>query len=239
MHKMEKEGNSLIVDMSREPEGPAGARLTGRVMIAVPSRNNSWWSDFGLSLAAMTAATAYEAPNVSMVLDNTFGTGLAMNRIKLCETAIARKCTHVLFLDDDMRIPMHTLMMFLAHNKDIVAANCARKELPPRSTAKGFDGNCIWTRQTSTKLEEVKSVGTAVMLVNLEVLKALPQPWFAEVYKPNNESIGEDVFFCNLAREHGFKVWIDHDISKEVIHMGGFEFCHQLTEAWDHEKPVQ
>lgn len=227
---IEKIDNSQIVDMTKEPHGPAGARLTGRVMIAVPSRNNSWWSDFGLSLAAMTAATAYEAPNVSMVLDNTFGTGLAMNRIKLCKTAIQRGCTHVLFLDDDMRIPMHTLMMFLAHNKDIVAANCARKELPPRSNSKNFDGNCVWTRKKDTKLEEVKSTGTAVMLIRTDMLEKLPQPWFCE--DPVKE-IGEDVYFCNLARAHGFKIWVDHDISKDVMHMGGFEFCHQLREEWD------
>lgn len=220
--------------MTKIGDRPAGERLQGRVMIAVPSRNNSWWSDFGLSLAAMTAATAYEAPNVSMVLDNTFGSGLAMNRIKLCQAAIKRNCTHVLFLDDDMRIPMHTLMMLMAHDKDIIAANCARKELPPRSTAKGFDGNCVRTTKNSHKLEEVMSIGTAVMLIKTSVLLSLPQPWFAEVYnKETGNSIGEDVFFCNLARENGFKIWIEHDVSKEVIHMGGFEFSHQIMEEWD------
>jgi hypothetical protein len=205
-----------------------------KVMIGVPSRNNSWWSDFGLSLAAMTAATAYEAPQVQMVLNNTIGTGLAMNRINLCKSAIKAGCTHILFLDDDMRIPMHTLMMLLKHDKDIVAANCARKELPPRSTAKGFDGNCVWTRKHSTGLEEVASIGTAVMLINCTKLATLPQPWFAEVYNvETGTSTGEDVFFCNLARQHGQKVFIDHDVSKDVVHMGGFEFTHQITEAWD------
>lgn len=227
---IEKIDNSQIVDMTKIPDGPVGIRLQGKVMIAVPSRNNSWWSDFGLSLAAMTAATAYEAPNVSMVLDNTFGTGLAMNRIKLCKAAISRGCTHVLFLDDDMRIPMHTLMVLLAHGKDIIAANCSRKELPPRSNSKNFDGNCVWTRKKDTRLEEVRSTGTAVMLIRTDMLAKLPQPWFCE--DPVKE-IGEDVYFCNLARDHGYKIWIDHDISKDVIHMGGFEFCHQLREEWD------
>lgn len=201
-----------------------------KVMIAVPSRNNSWWSDFGLSLAAMTAATAYQAPFIEMILNNTIGTGLAMNRIKLCKTAVEKGCDYVLFLDDDMRIPMDTLMAFVHRQKDIVAANCARKELPPRSTAKGFDDMCVWTRKDSTGLEEVKSIGTAVMLISCEMLKKLPQPWFCE--DPVKE-IGEDVFFCNLAREHGFKVFIDHDISKSVVHMGGFEFTHQLMETWE------
>lgn len=226
---MEVQGGSKSAELNG-PVLPAAAQLTAKVMIGVPSRNNSWWADFGLSLAVMAAATASEAPNVSMAFDNTFGSGLAMNRIKLCKKAIDKGCTHILFLDDDMRIPMTTLMVLLLRNKDIVAANCARKELPPRSTSKGFDGNCVWTRARSTGLEEVASVGTGVMLIDLAVLRKLPQPWFCE--DPVKE-IGEDVYFCKLARAHGFKVFIDHDISKDVYHMGGFEFRHELTEEWD------
>ncbi len=207
-----------------------------KVLIGVPSRNNSWWSDFGQSLAMLVGCTLTQAPNVSLALDNTVGTGLAMNRIKLCKKAVEKDFTHILFLDDDMKFPMHTLLMFLKHEKELIAANCARKELPPRSTAKDFDdaGSCVWTRRRSTGLQKVKSVGTAVMLIKTDLLKRLPQPWFAEVYNPETEtSTGEDVFFCNLAREHGADVWIDHDISKEVEHMGGFEFTHQLSEEWE------
>lgn len=203
-----------------------------KVMIGVPSRNNSWWSDFGLSLAAMCATTASEAPFIDIILNNTVGTGLAMNRIKLCRQAVEKGCDYILFLDDDMRIPMHTLLMFIKRQKHIVAANCARKELPPRSTAKGFDGMCVWTRKNSEGLEKVMSIGTAVMLIHTDVFKALPQPWFCE--DPVKE-IGEDVYFCNKAREHGFDIWIDHDISKDVVHMGGFEFTHQLMDTWEKE----
>lgn len=211
------------------------AKLTGKVVVAVPSRNNSWWSDFGISLAAMAAATATMAPGIQMVLTNVMGTGLALNRINLCKTAMQREASHILFLDDDMRLPMDTLMGLIRHDKDIVAANCARKELwPTRPTARGFKGECVYTRKRSTGLEEVDSIGTGVMLINTRVLKAMPQPWFAEVWKPETETVtGEDVYFCEQARKHGFKVYIDHDISKGVVHMGSFEFEHGLTEEWD------
>lgn len=205
-------------------------KTTVKVMIGVPSRNNSWWSDFGMSLAAMMYATACEAPFIEIVMNNTVGTGLAMNRIKLCRQAIDAGCDYVLFLDDDMRIPMDTLLTMLKRQKPIVAANCARKELPPRSTAKNFEGYCLWTKKSSTGLEKCKSIGTAVMLIHTDVFKALPAPWFCE--DPVLE-IGEDVYFCNKAREHGFDIWVDHDISKEVVHMGGFEFTHQLMETWE------
>jgi hypothetical protein len=66
------------------------------------------------------------------------------------------------------------------------------------------------------------------------MLKALPQPWFAEVYNvETGNTVGEDVYFCNLARAAGHKVYIDHDISKDVVHMGGFEFRHQIMEGWN------
>ena len=210
--------------------------LQAKVMIGIPSRNNSMWGSSALALAAMCTTTAYHAPNVKMVLNVAVGTALCMNRIKLCKDAVKEGCTHVLFLDDDMVFPMHTLIHFINHGLPIVAANCARKELPPRSNSRALDGvSVLWTRKNSTGIEEVDYVGTGVMLINTDVLKALPQPWFAEIYNPLTEtSKGEDVFFCELAKRHGFKAYIDHDISKEIGHIGGFEYRHQQNEIeWE------
>ena len=210
------------------------SKIKAKVMVGIPSRNNSMWGSSALALAAMCTTTAIHAPDVQLVLNSAVGTALCMNRIKLCKDAVAAGCTHILFLDDDMVFPMHTLIHFLHHDLPIVAANCARKELPPRSTARDDAKNCIWTTKASTGLQEVNAVGTAVMLIKTDVLKALPQPWYAEIYNPLTEtSTGEDVFFCELARRHGFKVFIDHDISKEVLHMGGFEYRHQLSDQWE------
>lgn len=212
-------------------ETPDHFKKRVKVMFAVPSRD-VWKSDFGMSLAAMAAATVSEMPNVDIIFNNAKGATLSMNRIKLCKRAIEAGCDYILFLDDDMRIPMHTFMMLYARRRNIIGANCARRELPPYPTAKGFDGKMVYTTNASSGVEEVKSVGTGVMLINTDVLKNLPQPWFME--DPIQE-IGEDVYFCNLARKHGFSVYIDHDISKEVVHMGEFEYRHQIMEQWDKE----
>lgn len=208
---------------------------TAKVMIGIPSRNNSWYGEFGISLASMCTATAMNAPNISLILNCAVGTGLCANRIDLCKSAIKHGCSHLLFLDDDMKIPMDTLGRLLSHGLPIVAANCVRKELPPRSTAKAFDerGSCVWTTKDSNGIEEVKSVGTGIMLIETGVFKKLPEPWFCE---DPVKQLGEDIFFCNLARAHGYKIFIDHDISKRVSHMGTFEFTHMLTDQWDTSK---
>ena len=201
-------------------------------MFAVPSRD-VWKSDFGMSFAAMAAATVSEMPQIDIIFNNAKGSTLSMNRIKLCKRAIEAGCDYILFLDDDMRIPMHTFMMLYMRGKNIIGANCARRELPPCPTAKGFDNMMVYTTKASTGVEEVKSVGTGVMLINTAVLKELPQPWFME---DPMQGIGEDVYFCNLARKHGFSIFIDHDVSKDVVHMGEFEFTHQIMEQWDNNE---
>ncbi len=37
------------------------------------------------------------------------------------------------------------------------------------------------------------------------------------------DHIGEDLYFCQKARDAGFVVWIDHDVSQLVRHQGTVE----------------
>ena len=62
---------------------------------------------------------------------------------------------------------------------------------------------------------EVDYVGGATLIVRKTVWQEIPQgPWFRWHHAPNNEVLspskgacGEDVYFCQLVRQHGFKVW--------------------------------
>lgn len=200
-----------------------------KVMMAIPSRD-VWKSDFGVSFAMMLAASVTQLPFLDVIVNNAKGASLAMNRIDLCQKAIDAKCDYILFMDDDMRVPMGTLMMFLKHQVDIIGANCARREWPPAPTAKGFDNNLVYTREKSTGLEKVKSVGTGIMMIHTSVFNKIEKPWFCE---DPVARIGEDVFFCNQARKAGYDIFIDHDVSKDVVHIGEFDYCHQQTEGWD------
>jgi len=199
-----------------------------KIMLAVPSRD-VWKSDFGMSFAAMVAATVNELPFLDLIFNNAKGASLCMNRIHLCQRAVETGCDYILFLDDDMRIPMHTLMMLLKRQRDIIGANCARRELPPSPTAKDEEGNLVYTTQKSTGIQKVRSVGTGVMLIKTSVFAEIPAPWFME---DPVKGIGEDVHFCNAARAVGFNIWIDHDLSKDVMHIGEFEYSHRIMPQW-------
>lgn len=162
------------------------------------------------------------------------GTLIANQRAELTLDAMREGCSHILFIDSDMRFPQDMISRLLAHDLDIVATNCARRRIPTGPTAQVYkpDGEreLVWSMPESTGLQEVHSVGMGVMMIKSSVFKALGEPWYETPWRQDKRGyIGEDVFFCRKAREAGLKIWIDHDISKEIGHIGMFEFKHDHT----------
>ena len=162
------------------------------------------------------------------------GTLIANQRAELSLDAMQEGCTHILFIDSDMRFPQDMIGRLLKHDLDIVATNCARRRMPTGPTAQLYKENgereLVWTMPESTGLQEVGSVGMGVMLIKREVFEALAEPWFETPWRHDKRGyIGEDVYFCQKAAAAGFKIWIDHDVSKEIGHIGTFEFKHDHT----------
>ena len=172
--------------------------------------------------------------NDAISLKISQGTLIANQRAELCLDAMREKCTHVLFIDSDMRFPHDMIERLLQHDLDIVATNCARRRMPTGPTAQIYKENgereLVYTMPETTGLQEVGSVGMGVMLIKANVFAKLAEPWFETPWRHDKRGyIGEDVFFCKKAREAGFKIWIDHDVSKEIGHIGMFEFKHDHT----------
>ena len=162
------------------------------------------------------------------------GTLIANQRAELSLDAMQEGCTHILFIDSDMRFPQDMIGRLIKHDLDIVATNCARRRMPTGPTAQLYKENgereLVWTMPESTGLQEVGSVGMGVMLIKANVFRALAEPWFETPWRMDKRGyIGEDVYFCQKAAAAGFKIWIDHDVSKEIGHIGTFEFKHDHT----------
>jgi hypothetical protein len=172
--------------------------------------------------------------NDAVSLKISQGTLIANQRAELCLDAMREDCSHVLFIDSDMRFPQDMIGRLLKHDLDIVATNCARRRMPTGPTAQLYKENgereLVWTMPESTGLQEVGSVGMGVMLIKKNVFAALAEPWFETPWRMDKRGyIGEDVYFCQKAAAAGFKIWIDHDVSKEIGHIGTFEFKHDHT----------
>lgn len=150
---------------------------------------------------------------------------LQRSRSMLVAQALKHKqTTHVLFIDTDMRFPPDVARRMMAHDKDIVGCNYRHRTVRVDSTARGMNDQWVNSAERSG-LEEVLHTGTGMLLIKRRVFEKMEKPWFETTYRHMQDDwMGEDVFFCVMARRAGFKVWIDHDLSKEVGHVGLFEY---------------
>jgi GT2 family glycosyltransferase len=195
------------------------------VSICVPARDEVA-TGFAHDLAMLSARWYGNAPpNTRFDVHIVNGTLIADQRAKLARMALTAGADYALFLDSDMRFPSYLLEKLIERGEDIVACNYATRRLPVKTVAFSDFATlkCIYSHDR-TGLEEVDAIGMGAMLVKTEVFKKLPQPWF-------NVSVGEDIYFCKLAQAHGFKVLVDHDLSKDVKHIGAMEFTHEHAEA--------
>jgi len=129
------------------------------------------------------------------------------------------RASHIMFIDSDMMFPKNTVEKLLSRNKDIIGANYVQRVEQEKWTAmiKGEDINSIG----KTGIQEVDSIGMGLTLIKTDVFKILPAPWFnMEWEKDGGYYLGEDISFCRLAIKYGYKVWVDHDLTQEVHHVG-------------------
>jgi len=195
------------------------------VAICVPSLGH-WEADFGVSLASL--CLRMKCP--TMVL-NTRGSMLPTNRETLVRIALEKKATHLLFLDSDMHFPPSVFGVLNHWDKDFVAANCVTKRIPAEPTAKGLDGNPVYSDPRKIGLEEVQHVGLAVALIKAKALKGLSPPLFdMEWRNETGTHDGEDVYLCKkLRKEKGIKLWVDHELSRQIRHVGSFAYSHRYV----------
>jgi hypothetical protein len=151
------------------------------------------------------------------------------NRQLLVQGALDDDCTHVCFIDDDMAFPRDAIHRLAKWRQPIVAANY-RKRLPggafvsTKPISPGVYGQ-VMTTETAASLEEVTGIGFGLCLIQTDIFKQLPQPWFEFRWNPEAKThIGEDLVFGNACRDAGIPLYIDHDLSREVLHIGSYPY---------------
>ena len=192
-----------------------------KVMVAVPC-GDTVHADFAYDLARMVGYTTLVKPSAALLLYHVKGTYLPRARATLANEALAQGCTHILWLDADMRFPKDTLLRLLGHGEAIVAANYPTRQPPFIPTAMDNDYNPVFSGEG---LSEVRACGMGVMLTRADVFRAIGKPYFALGYnKKDDDYAGEDAFFCEQARKAAYRVLIDWRLSAEVSHCGTYAF---------------
>ena len=183
-----------------------------RLAIAVPALEQSP-TPWSFDLARLYAATCAAVPSITLA--GEVGTFVHQAREKLLHDVMELwGATHVLWLDADMTFPADAALRLLAHDVDVVAANYVKRAGAHLPTAM-CDGQHVYSGDQQG-LQAVDHVGMGVFLMKTSVVAGLPRPRFW--YSTPTET--EDVYFCHLLRTAGRTIWIDHDLSNEVGHIG-------------------
>lgn len=185
-----------------------------RYAIAVPSMDQCV-TNFAMALAQLHYRLGIRRIPVALI--NNKGSIVAINRNNGIAEAQRLGCSKILFLDSDMTFPADTLERLLAHDKKIVGATYAQRSGLHKNLSKP-KGN---ERDDASGLVEVDALPTGCLLIDLSVFEDMPKPYFRFGVNPVTERItGEDYNFCDDVRALGHSIWLDVELSWELIHWG-------------------
>lgn len=161
-----------------------------------------------------------------LTFHTSVGSMLCQNRHSTTRAALKAGATHLLYLDCDMLFPRNLIHKFLLAEKDVIGANCTTRTEPVLPIA-----HRDWKRIYSNGkegLEQVELVGLAVMMVRREVYSRISPPLFDMVWIPEKDHYtGEDAYFLAKVQDAGYEVFIDHDVSLKVKHIGEKIYGHE------------
>ena len=212
--------------------------LAGRkLFIGIPAYDGK----INIKLAYNIAALMPKALQfgVSVKLGDVSGCSIiTMARNQLVHEFLKSDATELLFIDSDVIATADDILRLMAQSggKDITAG-----AYPRRSKDKNFFADLYFNENQDLEFDgslmRLERVGTGFMLIQRHVIEAMvaahPE-WFYDfkgeqvcgVFDFQNRDgryLGEDYLFCDRAREHGFKIYIDVDISLPHVGTEAFE----------------
>lgn len=177
-------------------------------IVGVPCGEQGRWTEFTRSLIVL------ERPAETRI-SFVYGAYIQANRDELVKQMLDTGAAWLFMVDDDHTFDRKLLINLLDRRVPVVGA-LALPRKPPYFVCAFSETNRVTgvSRGLSLKdlrfeMQEVAAVGTGAILIRREVLEALEPPWFATGSDENGINVGEDIIFCERAREAGFGVWLD------------------------------
>jgi len=192
--------------------------------IILPCQELARYHRFTMSLASV------KKPEGTQV---TLGVGMSItDNLNSALRALRPEDEWVWILGDDHYFAPDVLMQLLEREADIIAPLCTYR-MPPfglvHYDAK-VEGTDIYSAIKIADLPthgepfEVEASGS-LMLIRRHVLDTIGDPWYGHA----NWRLSEDLYFCERAREEGFKILVDPAVT--VGHIGNFIAYPQMRDG--------
>ncbi len=218
---------SKILDADGKPSKAPPPKLG----IVIPS-GDQVHANFAMSLAAMTYSMG-----IPLALINQKGSSIAANRNNGLQQCLDHGMDWCLMIDSDITFPSDAALRLLKHaiqnDLDIVGATYARRSVPHNNLAVPLNRESA----TVSGLTEVEALPTGFLMIRVACLAQMKRPYFRFHAIEEGEAlpamfrdmapdtgepriIGEDYYFCVAAKSAGLRIWLDSDLSFELVHWG-------------------
>lgn len=136
-------------------------------------------------------------------------------------------------VDSDITFPPHTLAQLLSHDKDVVSAVYRQRKEEHVLELWHKNGKNITKEElnkVTTPLLEIGGCGFGCVLVKKEVFGVIGYPQFKyHSAIDHKNTISEDAYFCNKARENGFLIHVDPKLL--CGHIGSTTFNPEIKQS--------
>lgn len=140
-------------------------------------------------------------PNYRFILNHPHRMSIDRMRNMTAKIAIDHNADYLMFIDDDVIVPLDAVDRLIAANADIAAGHTIIRGYPFNNMffKKRDDGNLTYDNEpfiNERGLIDCEAVGFSCVLIKTSLLRKVPSPWF--ITGSHNT---EDVYFCLKARQ--------------------------------------
>ena len=197
-----------------------------RIAIGIPSRDliNIETAHCLANMVGRFTQLFVATGQAEIVTVSVSGTLLPQMRNSIVEQAMEHRCTHILWIDSDMEFPADSLERLLLRKEAVVGVNYSQRKRPAKPTVARRDdkGGRYWVyTEAQEGIEAVEFIGHGLCLAETSVYEAMPKPWYMLGWSRERQCIiGEDVWFCHQLKRLECPVYVDHDLSRDIGHIG-------------------
>lgn len=187
-----------------------------KILIAVPTNKY-------VETETMKAIYDLEVPE-GYKTELQFFYGYRIDQIRNLIADWAKRYDYLFSVDSDMVFPPDTLKRLLAHNKDMVSGLYIQRKPGEHILEIYRNGFHVSYGDIRGKgLVEIGGCGFGCVLINSDVIRKIEYPHFHyHVALDHKDTVSEDNYFCNKAREVGFQIFADTSLL--VDHVGTVKF---------------
>lgn len=191
-----------------------------KILIAVPTFENikpeCFKSIFGLDIPQ----------GCNLYFDYIKGYDCARARNEIARLAINNNFDYVMMIDSDISIPRDALIKLLNCNSDIALGWYFKKRTLTDQTViynfgKDYNDKNMISGKTLKKINvpfDIKGGGLGIALINVNVFRKLPYPYFKYVTYSNGAVLSEDLYFCTQARGHEMNIQCNPNVKGKHIY---------------------